>query len=138
MPVTPVVKGRPEQLLKRPDVGVPKRGVTSSGLVLKTNAPLPVSPVTAAAKFALEGVARKVATPVPKPLMPVPTGKPVQLVNVPDVGVPSKGVTSVGLVANTFAPEPVLVVTPVPPFATATGVASANVVPVRVRPVPAV
>ena len=32
----------------------------------------------------------------------------VQLVNVPEVGVPSKGVTNVGEVANTTAPDPVL------------------------------
>lgn len=138
VPVTPVVNGKPVQLVKVPLDGVPRAGVTKAGLVANTNAPLPVSPVTAAAKFALEGVARKVATPVPKPLIPVATGKPVQLVKVPDVGVPSKGVTSVGLVDKTAEPEPVLVVTPVPPFATATGVASAKVVPVRVRPVPAV
>jgi hypothetical protein len=34
--------------------------------VANTSAPLPVSPVTAAARFADDGVARKVATPVPK------------------------------------------------------------------------
>jgi len=89
VPVTPVDKGRPVQLVKVPLDGVPRAGVTNVGLVANTNAPLPVSPVTAAAKFALEGVARKVATPVPKPLMPVATGKPVQLVSVPDDGVPN-------------------------------------------------
>jgi hypothetical protein len=36
------------------------------GEVPNTNAPLPVSSVTAAARFAELGVARKVATPVPK------------------------------------------------------------------------
>jgi len=34
-------------------------------------------------------------------------GSPVQLVNVPELGVPNAGVTSVGLVANTAEPEPV-------------------------------
>jgi hypothetical protein len=43
----------------------------------------------------------------------------VQFARLPDVGVPSKGVTSVGLVDNTLLPEPVEVVTPVPPEATA-------------------
>jgi len=43
----------------------------------------------------------------------------VQFVSVPDVGVPSIGVTSVGLVLSTLLPEPVEVVTPVPPDATA-------------------
>ena len=59
------------------------------GLLLKTSKPDPVSSVTAAIRFALDGVARNVATPVPSPLMPVETGKPVQLVSVPLLGVPS-------------------------------------------------
>ena len=40
-------------------------GVVIVGDVPKTNAPLPVSPVTAAARFALVGVSRNVATFVP-------------------------------------------------------------------------
>lgn len=40
------------------------------GAVPKTNAPEPVSPVTADARFALEGVAKNVETPVPRPLTP--------------------------------------------------------------------
>ena len=43
----------------------------------------------------------------------------VQLESVPDVGVPRIGVVSVGLVESTLLPEPVDVVTPVPPLATA-------------------
>ena len=43
----------------------------------------------------------------------------VQEDKLPDVGVPRIGVTSVGEVDNTLLPEPVLVVTPVPPLATA-------------------
>jgi len=43
-----------------------------------------------------EGVAKKVATPVPRPLIPVDTGRPVQLVNVPELGVPNTGVVNVG------------------------------------------
>jgi hypothetical protein len=43
----------------------------------------------------------------------------VQFAKLPDVGVPSMGVTSVGLVDRTLLPEPVEVVTPVPPEATA-------------------
>jgi hypothetical protein len=50
---------------------------------------------------------------------PVVKGKPVKLVATPEVGVPSKGVTNVGDVDNTLLPEPVDVVTPVPPLATA-------------------
>jgi hypothetical protein len=41
--------------------------VTSAGDVEKTNEPEPVSSVTAAAKFALLGVFKKVGIPVPKP-----------------------------------------------------------------------
>jgi hypothetical protein len=65
-------------------VGEVNVGVASVGLVPNTNAPKPVSPVTADAKFALDGVAKNVATPLPNPLTPVATGNPVQLVNVPD------------------------------------------------------
>ena len=43
----------------------------------------------------------------------------MQLVSVPDVGVPRTGVVKLGLVLRTTLPDPVLVVTPVPPFATA-------------------
>ena len=82
-------------------------GVAIVGEVANTNDPVPVSSVTAAARLALEGVARKVATLAPNPLTPVEIGRPVQLVNVPDVGVPKRGVTRVGLVANTNAPVPV-------------------------------
>ena len=75
-------------------VGVVSVADAIVGLVPNTSAPLPVSSVTAAFRLALDGVARNVATPVPRPLMPVATGRPVQLVNVPDCGVPSFGVTS--------------------------------------------
>jgi hypothetical protein len=87
--------------------GVPRAGVTSVGLVANTNAPVPVSSVTAVRRFALEGVARKVATPVPRPETPVEIGKPVALVKVADDGVPRAGVTKVGEVANTAEPLPV-------------------------------
>jgi hypothetical protein len=46
--------------------------VVIAGLVPKTNAPEPVSSVIAAAKFAEEGVAKKVSTPVPNPETPGP------------------------------------------------------------------
>jgi len=63
-------------------------GVVRLGDVPNTSAPDPVSPVTADARFALDGVARKVATPVPSPEIPVDTGRPPQLVSVPLDGVP--------------------------------------------------
>ena len=71
-------------LVTVPKIGADKVGEAIVGLVPKTNAPVPVSPVTAEAKFALVGVAKKVATFAPSPLIPDATGNPVQLVNVPD------------------------------------------------------
>jgi hypothetical protein len=65
------------------------------GPVANTNAPVPVSSDTTVLKLALVGVAKKVATPEPNPLIPVDTGKPVQVVNVPDTGVPNIGATKV-------------------------------------------
>jgi len=52
--------------------------------VANTFAPDPVSSVKAAAKLAEDGVARKVATLVPKPDTPVEIGKPVAFVKVAD------------------------------------------------------
>ena len=76
------------QLLNVPDVGVPRTGVTKAGLVANTSAPVPVSSVTAAARFADDGVPRNVATPVPNDVIPVPplaTAKVPASVIVPDV-----------------------------------------------------
>ena len=53
------------------------------------------------------------------PVTPVVNGSPVALVKTAAEGVPRAGVTKVGLVARTTAPEPVEVVPPVPPLATA-------------------
>lgn len=83
------------------------------GLAANTRAPVPVSSVIAAAKFALDGVAKKVATLVPSPVTPVEIGRPVQLVRVPLLGVPSAGVTRVGEVLNTK----LVLVVPVAPAA---------------------
>ena len=52
------------------------------------------------------------------PVTPVESGRPVALVRTSADGVPRAGVTNVGDVPRTFAPEPVDVVTPVPPFVT--------------------
>jgi hypothetical protein len=52
------------------------------------------------------------------PVTPVESGNPVQEVRVPEDGVPNAGVTSVGEVDSTLLPEPVEVVTPVPPAST--------------------
>jgi hypothetical protein len=100
--------------------------VTKVGDVANTKDPEPVSFVTAAAKLALVGVSKNVATPVPRPETPVATGRPVQLVNVPEVGVPKTGVINVGEVLNTVLPVPVDVVTPVPPDVTGSAAPSVN------------
>ena len=81
--------------------------VVIAGDVSNTNAPEPTSPVTAAARFAEDGVAKNVATPVPSPLTPVEIGSPVAFVSVRALGVPRLGVTSVGEVAKTSEPDPV-------------------------------
>ena len=70
----------------------------------KTFAPVPVSSVRHEARFALDGVAKKVATLVPRPETPVDIGSPVQLVSVPLEGVPRTGVTKVGDVSESVSP----------------------------------
>jgi len=90
------------QLTKLPLVGVPNNGVTRVGEVANTLAPVPVSSVNNAAKFALDGVAKNVAAPVPSPDTPVEIGSPVQLVKRPLAGVPIAGVVSVGEVSVLF------------------------------------
>lgn len=98
IPVTPVVKGSPVTFVRTPLAGVPKAGVTRVGLVANTAAPVPVSSVIAAARLALLGVPRNVATPVPSPLTPVLIGNPVAFVRTPLAGVPRAGVVRVGAV----------------------------------------
>jgi hypothetical protein len=107
VPVTPVVRGKPVRFVATPDVGVPNKGVTNVGEVAKTAEPVPVSSVNAERRLAELGVARKVATPVPRPDTPVPIGRPVAFVKVALVGVPRIGVTRVGEVAKTAEPVPV-------------------------------
>ena len=84
--------------------------VVKVGLVAKARRPDPVSSVTAEARLAEDGVAKKVATPVPKPETPVEMGRPVALVKVPELGVPRAGVTRVGEVEKTRLVEVVPVV----------------------------
>jgi hypothetical protein len=108
VPETPVVNERPVALVRLTDVGVPRIGVTRVGLVERTFAPEPVLVVTPVPPFKTGSV----------PVTPLVNERPVALVKVIDVGIPRIGVTRVGLVERTFAPEPVLVVTPVPPLVT--------------------
>ena len=117
-PDTPVLIGKPVALVSVAAEGVPRFGVVNAGELAKTKEPVPVSSVTAAARFAELGVARNVATPAPRPEMPVATGSPVALVKVAAEGVPRFGVVSAGLFDRTTEPVPVDVVTPVPPLAT--------------------
>ena len=81
--------------------------VVNVGAVANTNAPVPVESVTAEFKLDDVGVARNVATPVPRPDIPVLTGNPVALVNVAELGVP-RGPPEY----NTVPPEPKLTEAP--------------------------
>lgn len=85
----------------------PSIGVTNVGDVANTNAPDPVSSVTAEARLAELGVPRKVPMPVPKPDNPVDIGSPVRLVATPEAGVPSIGAIKVGPLLSTTNPVPV-------------------------------
>jgi hypothetical protein len=88
-------------------VATPNTGVTRVGEVANTFTPVPVLSVSAAAKLAEDGVPKKVATPVAKPETPVEIGRPVQLVRVPEPGVPNAGVMKVGVLLKTKRPLPV-------------------------------
>ena len=118
LPVTPVDRGKPVALVSVTDVGVPRIGVTKVGEVANTAEPVPVSSVKAASKFAELNEPRDVAfqTEVIAPVrlalvvtLPAvrPAAVPVIFVPTNALGVPNAGVTSVGLVAKTFAPLPV-------------------------------
>jgi len=101
------------QLLNVPDVGVPRTGVTRAGLVANTNAPVPVSSVTAAARFADDGVPRNVATPVPNEVIPVP---PLAIAKVPaSVIVPDVVMGEPDTVKPVVPPERATLVTVPPP-----------------------
>lgn len=102
LPVTPVESGRPVALVKTPCVGVP------SEPLYVTKPPL-----------AFVALPKAEMTPVPAPDKPVETGRPVTFDMTPETGVPSAGDTKVGKLDRTTEPEPVLVVVPVPPLATA-------------------
>ena len=139
VPVTPVVKGRPVTLVITPLAGVPSAGVTSVGDVERTVDPLPVELVTpvpplATARVPASVIAPDVADAGVSPVVPpanvvtpvvdvsnvAEEGIVVELI-VPAVVFPdSVGVVRVGDVLRTTEPEPVEVVTPVPPLATAT------------------
>jgi len=109
VPVTPVDSGKPVRFVATPDAGVPSSGAIKVGPLARTSDPVPVEVVVPVPPFTTASV----------PVMPVDSGKPVRFVATPEVGVPSNGVTSTGLVLRTTEPLPVADVTPVPPLATA-------------------
>jgi len=100
VPVVPATIGKPVALVKTPLAGVPRAGVTSVGELAKTSAPVPVSSVTAAARFALEGVPRNAAIPVPNDVMPVPPLATGRVPATPDARF------TVGVASVTAAPAP--------------------------------
>jgi hypothetical protein len=135
--VTPVVSGKPVQLVNVPEDGVPRMGVTSVGDVANTTAPLPVSFVSKVARLAEDGVAKNAEAPEASPLTPVLIGSPVQLVNVPEEGVPRTGVVRVGEVRVLFVRVAVPSIVSKPPVAlTLFPRAVATPVPKEVIPVP--
>jgi hypothetical protein len=79
-------------------VATPRYGATRVGAFANTKAPVPVSSVTAARRFALLGVARNVLIAAVLPDRE-DTGYPVQFVSVPLVGVPRAQLESVLLVS---------------------------------------
>jgi len=109
VPVTPVDNGKPVALVNTPDAGVPSNGAVKVGPVANTNWPVPVAVVVPEPPLAIGNT----------PFTPVVKGNPMALVSINADGVPSAGVTSVGLTLSTTLPLPVLLVTPVPPLATA-------------------
>ena len=99
--------------------GVPSAGVTKVGDVANTAEPVPVSSVNAVAKFAEVNEPRDAAFPTVTLLAVKAVAVPVMFVPTNADGVPSAGVTNVGLFDNTTFVVPVEEVTPVPPLATA-------------------
>jgi hypothetical protein len=113
-----LIEAVPVKFVTIPLLGVPKAGVTKTGLVANTLAPVPVSSVSAVASCADVNEPSDAALPTlvtaPVRFALVVTLPAVKLAAVPVMfvptsadGVPSAGVTSVGLVANTLAPVPV-------------------------------
>ena len=121
--MTPVVKGNPVAFVKVPLVGVPSIGLTRVGVFANTSEPVPVSFVTADARLALDGVAKNVATPVPKPETPVEIGNPVAYVNVPELGVPrTPPFTTKAPAVPTLTPKAVETLVPKPVIEPTAGV----------------
>ncbi len=115
--------GSPVQFVKVPEEGVPNMGVVSVGdvsvLFVKVRVLEAVDIVTPSiATTPADTLESVVSLACPNSIVPTPSavevdevspdiGSPVQFVSVPEEGVPRIGVTNVGEVANTNAPEPV-------------------------------
>ena len=107
VPVTPVDSGKSVALVNTKVVGVPKLGVVNIGdvnvLLVKVSVPAKVAKVP-------EAAGRVIAVPVPATagaeMVAVPDVEPVNATEVAEAA-PKVGVTRVGEVANTKAPEPV-------------------------------
>ena len=82
---------------------------TLTEVIVRSEEPTAPDPAAESAVLALAAVDEAVPPLATGnvPVTPVVKGKPVRFVATPDVGVPSKGVTSVGLVAKTAEPVPV-------------------------------
>jgi hypothetical protein len=135
VPVTPVVKGKPVALVKVADAGVPSVGVTKVGEVANTKAPVPVSSDTAVAKLADDGVPRKVATPVPNDVMPVP---PFATASVPAKVIVPDDVTGPPEVVKPVVPPDTSTLVTVPEPAPLNAISIDPAPGVIVMPVPAV
>ena len=114
----------PVKLVTTPEEGVPSAGLVKLGLACITKVlPVPVCAVTAVAlPDELIGPVRLALVVTVDAVVALPTVKdaavPVILVPTRAEGVPKAGEISVGDVLSTTAPDPVLLVTPVPPLAT--------------------
>jgi hypothetical protein len=107
-----VVTGEPETAIKPPVNDCPTL-VTVPVPLGVAQVPSPRQKVVADADVPLLSLATGKL-----PVTPVARGNPVALVKVTLVGVPRIGVIRVGLVERTTEPDPVAVVTPVPPLVT--------------------
>lgn len=106
IPVTPVVKGKPVALVKVPDAGVPNTGAVKVGevkvLLVSVSVPAKVAKVPDAAG---KVIAVFVPATAGAEIVAVPEVDPAKATDVADA-TPMVGVTKVGEVAKTKAPEP--------------------------------
>ena len=93
-----LIEAVPVRFVTVPDEGVPR-----------------APPLTTKAPAVPVFVANAPATPVPRPEMPVETGRPVAFVSVTADGVPRLGVVRIGDVDNTMLPVPVTALLSVTP-----------------------